>query len=201
MKITLAEGTKKGNSAQEILNGTYVVDLTMNKDERGSVTEIYRKNWSGRLAPQWNHTVSEANVMRGAHVHFKRNEHLILADGELIVGLRDIRPGSPTFGHSRMLTLSAKKLQMIYMPTGILHALYAVSRCVFLVGQTAYYERADEIDCFYNDPALDFKWPDVDPIMTERDRNAPPLSSILKLVPAWQPQNAFSPHRALAAAL
>ena len=43
-----------------------VIPLTMNRDERGWLTEIYREKWPVGIQPcQWNATFSEANVLRG----------------------------------------------------------------------------------------------------------------------------------------
>ena len=187
MQKILTEGTSKGNRVQEILEGTYIVDLTMNSDQRGTLSEIFRKSWFTRETLQWNYTLNNANVMRGAHVHLKRNEHIIIAHGEVVFGIKDLRKGSPTEGVSRTLTLSPKKMQMLYVPTGVVHGLYSVTESIMLVGQTAYYERGDELDCFYKDHALGFTWPDGKPTMSDRDRDAGPLRELLKIVPPWKP--------------
>ncbi|MFO0704857.1 MAG: dTDP-4-dehydrorhamnose 3,5-epimerase family protein [Candidatus Andersenbacteria bacterium] len=191
MQRLLPEGTKHGNPYREVLSGTFVVDLRMFTDERGSIAELYRTEWFKQKTVQWNHTLNKAGVMRGAHVHLKRSEHVIIAQGESVFGMHDARPGSPTEGQALLLRLSGKKLQMLYIPTGVVHSIYSQTESIMLVGQTSYYERADEYDCYFNDPALKFTWPVTNPaqlIMTERDRTAGPLSALKKIVPVWRPE-------------
>lgn len=166
-----------------------MVDLTMFTDKRGVLTELYRKSWFDTETLQWNYTFNKKNVMRGAHVHLKRDEHIVIAHGASRFGLHDARPGSPTEGRAVMLDLSAEKLQMLYVPHGVVHSVYANTDSIMLVGQSSYYERADEFDCQFNDPGLNFSWPVTDPdkmIMTERDRTAGTLTDLKKVVPVWQ---------------
>ncbi len=186
----LPEGTNHGNPYREILSGVFVVDLTMFTDERGTLTELYRQSWFDTATLQWNYTFNKATVMRGAHAHLKRNEHIVFAHGTARIGLHDARPGSPTEGKAVMLDLSEKKLQLLYVPAGVVHCIYAPTDNIMLVGQSSYYERADEYDCNFNDPALGFSWAAVDHdqlIMTERDQQAGPLSALKKVVPEWHP--------------
>ena len=73
-----------------------VIPLATHRDERGWLTEIYREKWPVGVQPcQWNATFSDANVLRGVHVH----------TGTWIIwwwcaaapaGLYDARPKSPT---------------------------------------------------------------------------------------------------------
>jgi|GEM_PF-6035878 len=190
MQPLLPEGTNRGNPYREILSGTFVVDITMFTDKRGSIAELYRTSWFKTPTIQWNHTFNKATVMRGAHAHLTRNEHVIIAHGKSVFGVHDARPGSPTEGKAVMLNLSADKLQMVFIPSGVVHSVYAQTDSIMLVGQDSYYKREDEYDCYFNDPPLNFTWPVTDTtkmIMTERDLTAGPLTALKKVVPKWSP--------------
>ena len=190
MLTRLPEGTKTGNPYHEILNGTFVVDLHTFADTRGDLAELYRTEWFNEEVRQINYTRNEPGTMRGAHFHLQRNEHIIIASGSALFGLHDARPGSPTEGKSAMLNLSADKLQMIYVPTGVVHSIYSPTENIMLVGQTSYYQRADEYDCFYNDPDLNFSWPITDVsklVISQRDKTAGSLTKARTAIPNWQP--------------
>ena len=194
--MNLPEGTSTGDPCRELLDGTYIVDLHTFIDERGDLAELYRTEWFDEPVIQINYTRNKAGVMRGAHFHLRRNEHVIIASGQAVFGIHDARPGSPTHGKSAMLDLSADKLQMIYIPAGVVHSIYSKTESLMLVGQTAYYERGDEFDCHYNDPALGFSWPVKDPnllTMSDRDRTAGKLSQVKSLIPDWQQSSRKQP--------
>ena len=86
--------------------GTLLRPLEAHADERGVFTELYRLEWETGVAPiQWNAVRSEAGVLRGVHVHIKHDDYLTLPYGRAVVGLRDLRQGSPTEGLSALVEL------------------------------------------------------------------------------------------------
>lgn len=83
-----------------------ILELKDHGDERGAFREIFRTPWAAGPTPaQWNMVWSKANVLRGVHVHPSHVDHLTVASGEMILGLYDFRPESPTVGLSTMLRL------------------------------------------------------------------------------------------------
>ena len=120
------------SSAGEVLGrrlpvprGVEVLPLQAHFDDRGRFTEIYRDEW--RLGPrpvQWSMVRSAANVLRGVHVHALHVDYLTVAYGELILGLRDLRPSSPSHGLSVLLTLSAEDPHLVVIPVGVAHGFY-----------------------------------------------------------------------------
>ena len=62
-----------------------VIPLATHRDERGWLTEIYRQKWPVGVQPcQWNATFSDANVLRGVHVHYKHTDYLVLLRGRSV---------------------------------------------------------------------------------------------------------------------
>ena len=62
------------------------------------------------MAPcQWAATLSQANVLRGVHVHHRHHDYLVLLRGDS-VGLYDARPKSPTHRMVRHDRASRRRL-------------------------------------------------------------------------------------------
>src|SRR3989337_1802775 len=73
--------------------------LRPHPDDRGYLVELFRPDWDVPLRPsQWNLTMAYAGVLRGPQFRLHRMEYLILLEGRMSAGLRDVRRGSPTEG-------------------------------------------------------------------------------------------------------
>jgi dTDP-4-dehydrorhamnose 3,5-epimerase-like enzyme len=60
----------------------------MNRDSRGSFTEVFREEWDTGLASvHWNVVSSEAGTLRGVHLHIRHDDHLTTLKGRACVGL------------------------------------------------------------------------------------------------------------------
>jgi len=56
-----------------------LIQLSTHWDARGALTEIFRGDWPDVAAPvQWNFVHSEANVLRGVHVHVTHVDYLVV---------------------------------------------------------------------------------------------------------------------------
>ena len=94
------------NSTMKLPMGCAVRDLTTHGDNRGNLTEIFRLEWDAGIEPvQWNFVRSQANVLRGVHVHVVHSDYLVCLEGTMVLGLWDIRPESPTHGLATTVTL------------------------------------------------------------------------------------------------
>lgn len=173
--------------AGSLPDGALLKPLPANKDSRGALTEIYRAGWgSGPAAVQWNFVRSAENVLRGVRVHFGHDDFLVLLEGRASIGLRDLRPGSPTEGAAALVELSGANLALLKTPAGVAHGIYSHTPAVFAVGVTAFHEESDENPCRWNDPDLGIPWPCAVPILSERDAAAGSLAELLPRVPAWR---------------
>src|SRR3972149_8475589 len=75
--------------------------LRPHPDDRGYLVELFRPDWAVPVRPiQWNLTMAREGVLRGPQFHLHRMEYLILLEGRMSAGLRDVRRGSPTEGLS-----------------------------------------------------------------------------------------------------
>jgi dTDP-4-dehydrorhamnose 3,5-epimerase len=173
----------------------------MNRDSRGIFTEIFRGSWFGSVRPiQWSVVGSHENVLRGVRVHTMHSDYLVLVQGRALLALRDLRRGSPTEGRVSLLEADQERLEMLVIPPGVAHGFYFHTPSVQILGATEYWNAADELPCYYADPALEIPWPCEAPIVSEQDKQSPPLSEIIDRIPTWQPASHKQPKKEFGAA-
>jgi dTDP-4-dehydrorhamnose 3,5-epimerase len=163
--------------------GTGLRPLQMLPDERGTFTEIYRREWApSEPAVQWNLVRSDGGVMRGVKVHPRHDDYLVVADGRVTVGLRDLRRNSPTFGLAAISELCGSALSVLTIPAGVAHGLYTPEPSLFLIGVTRYHDPEDEISCRWDDPALGIPWPVSSARISPSDARGLPLDEVIEIV-------------------
>lgn len=164
--------------------------LRTSVDSRGAFTEVFRASWPSGVTPvQWNAVFSEAGVLRGVHVHVFHSDYLMVLKGRASIGLRDLRPQSPTEGKAALLELSGDNLTALTIPTGVAHGFYFHEPALHLYAVSSYWDPADELGCHWSDPALEIAWPVTSPIISERDAGLPPLREIVSLIPPFSAQS------------
>lgn len=159
--------------------GVAIRPLDRHPDIRGSLTEIFRREWNSGVDPlQWNLLHSHANVLRGMNVHLKHDDYYVLAQGSLTLGLFDLRRSSPTYGMSAAFEVSSQRFSAIVVPIGVLHGTLYHENSVMLTGRSNYFDPEDDLGCIWSDPALGFDWPRRDPILVPRDAERPSLAAL-----------------------
>ena len=162
------------------------IPLHPRADLRGSVTELYRETWVAAEEAsmvQWNLVQSHGNVMRGVHVHLHHFDNLTVLQGEMYLGLCDLRSESPHYGQGSLQKICSSEPALWVIPPGVAHGFYFESPCVVTYGLSDYWGPAtDFLGCQWNDPQLNIPWPVqcVSPILSVRDQNAPSLTVLLK---------------------
>src|SRR4030095_13252685 len=90
---TGASGLMRGST----IHGVEFRRLKMNHDFRGCFTEVFQEYWKTCIKPvQWSVVHSHRKVFRGLYLHRRHDEYISVITGHASVGLRDIRPWSPT---------------------------------------------------------------------------------------------------------
>ena len=159
--------------------GVRATPLRMHGDARGCVTEIFRDEWNVGVVPcQWNVTMSERNVLRGVHAHYKHQDYLVLLRGKISIGLYDARPRSPTYRMPAVINLHGDSLTAINVPIGVLHGIFCHEPSVYVYGVDSYYDPNDELACHWADPDLKIDWPCREPLLSERDVQAGTLAEL-----------------------
>ena len=169
-------------------DGVALRPLDMNRDLRGSFTEVFREEWDTGISPvQWNIVSSEAGTLRGVHVHIRHDDYLTTLRGRASVGLRDLRRGSPTEGMSALVELAEEPLTALLIPHGVAHGFYFAEPSLHLYGVTKYWDVGDELACHWADPRLEIPWPAMPTLVSERDSTAPSLAELLDELEPSQP--------------
>ena len=169
--------------------GVRLVPLTTHPDDRGSVTEIYRRAWllEAREMVQSNLSMSRARVLRGLHFHRRQADYWCVATGVAFVGLFDLRTGSPTNGVKDEIRIdTAEQRVALFIPKGVAHGFYAETDLVLQYLVDEYFSGSDEFGVAWNDPGLGIAWPDPAPILSDRDRSNPPLTEVLQDAPPYE---------------
>jgi len=130
---------------------------------------------------QWNACVSDAGVVRGAHVHIDYHEFYTLPRGRVIIGLADIRRDSPSFGKSIQFRWSDRDGVAVVVPVGVVHVVLFEEPTLLAFGLSSYWRAdVDNIGCQWNAPELGFDWPDITPRRSERDTKSGGYQAMLQ---------------------
>ncbi len=159
--------------------------LMTHRDTRGDLTELYRREWPGvPELRQWNVAHNGANVLRGMHVHPQHSDYLVLVQGEMLLGLHDIRRDSPSRGAAGIVRLRGDRLNWVLIRAGVVHGFYVPDGNLLIHGLTHEWSLDDELGCRWDDPTLGLEWPAIsDPCLSERDARA---GSFGQLVEAYE---------------
>lgn len=166
--------------------------LTAHLDHRGSFTELFRAEWGMHVHPvQWNLVHSRERVLRGVHVHLRHADYLLLASGHASIGLRDLRPGSPTEGQSALVEMTADEPAGIVIPPGVAHGFLFHVPSIHMYAVSRYWDPADELGCHWADQDLQIPWPipygeTAGVQLSERDATLPTLRELAPLIPPWR---------------
>ncbi len=122
------------------------------------------------------------------HWHNVHHDLISPVHGRLLLGLSDIRRGSPTDGETVLLELAGDEPGAALVPPGVAHGMYSPDGSVVMYGVSRYWDPADEFGVRWDDPELGLPWPGscADPVLSERDRGLPSLSDAGPL-PFWEP--------------
>lgn len=172
-------------STQETyIDGLMVIKPMIFEDARGYFFESFSaKKYDdiGIIGPfvQDNESLSQKGVMRGLHYQVgdaAQAKLVRVVRGSVYDIAVDIREGSPTYGRSYGLVLSAENKMQLYVPRGFAHGFLVLEDdSIFSYKCDNYYDQSAERGILYDDPQLDIQWPDLgmDFIISEKDRIHP----------------------------
>jgi dTDP-4-dehydrorhamnose 3,5-epimerase len=164
----------------EKIGGVYVVPLRAFADDRGFFFESFRKSWipGAREMIQGNVSFSNKGVLRGLHYHLKQADFWLVPQGHVRAALYDMRRSSPTRGATEVIELGTDHRFGLYIPKGVAHGFCALTDSFMTYLVDEFYDNSDERGIRWNDPALDIDWGVTSPIVSDRDKENPPLAEI-----------------------
>jgi dTDP-4-dehydrorhamnose 3,5-epimerase len=168
------------------LPGVFLIEPTVFTDERGFFYESYHKAKFAEIGicgdfVQDNHSKSTKGTLRGLHYQLGHPQAKLcrVVSGDVLDAVVDIRKGSPTFGQSLSMVLSADNKKMIYIPAGFAHGFLVLSETAeFLYKCDDIYYPAEERGIAWDDPDLGIEWGIADPIISGKDKLHPRLSAV-----------------------
>lgn len=175
------------------LKGVIVVEPQIFYDNRGYFFETYSKNkyLEGKIDCNFiqdNQSMSKYGVIRGLHGQLGESDQAKLVrvtKGKVLDVVVDIRPNSETFGQHISIELSEENQKQLFIPRGFLHGFSVLSdSCIFSYKCDNYYDNKSIYGVIYNDKDLNIDWkiPEKDIIISERDSLNPTFKEIKKLI-------------------
>jgi len=164
------------------IEGLTVIEPSVFTDARGFFMEGFNKNSLSSVGidinvVQTNISESCKGVVRG--LHFQNPPH---GQGKLIRVLKgavldvavDLRKDSPTYGEHFAIQLSEENKLALWIPVGFAHGFSTLTdNTLFYYDCTETYHKESEGSLRWNDPDLNIDWGVNNPILSEKDANAP----------------------------
>ncbi len=174
------------------LEGLVLVEPEVHGDDRGFLLETFRADTWAALGidldfVQENHSRSTRQAtLRGLHFQADPGQAKLVrcVRGRIWDVAVDLRQASPTFGRWEGHELDDESHHQLLVPVGFAHGFCALSD----VADVAYklssaYVAETEGAIAWNDPEIAIDWPVTDPVLSERDRNAPRLAEVTASLP------------------
>jgi dTDP-4-dehydrorhamnose 3,5-epimerase len=166
------------------LDGVVLIEPTVHGDERGFFVETFRQNELRDLGidadfVQDNHSRSDARVLRGLHMQRGQAKLVRCPSGRIWDVAVDLRPDSPNYRSWEGHELDGVSHRQLFIPAGFGHGFCVLSNSADVIYRVStYYDPELESGIAWDDPEIGIEWPISDPVLSERDRNAPRLAEV-----------------------
>jgi len=171
---------------ETVLPGALVLEPQVFGDARGFFYESY--NEAKYLAAGVDHRFVQSNVsrsakgvLRGLHYQWPNPQGKLVSvlEGEVYDVAVDIRRGSPTFGKSVGVMLTADNHRHFWVPEGFAHGFCVLSEfATFTYQCTALYDAKADAGIRWNDADLAIDWPLSAPLLSDKDGKTPLLKDV-----------------------
>lgn len=169
------------------LPGLVVVEPRVFRDDRGFFLEPYHapRYKDGGITVDFvqdNHSFSTHGVLRGLHFQKSPGQAKLIrcARGKIWDVAVDIREGSATFGKWWGMELDSETHRQLFIPAGFAHGFCVMSpEAEVMYKCSSVYDPVTEAGILWNDPAIAVEWPVANPVVSQRDIDAPTLAKYL----------------------
>lgn len=164
----------------------YIIEPKVFGDSRGWFVETWSSNKFQEAGLNYNfvqdnHSFSASKgVLRG--LHFQKGEAaqaklVRCSKGAVLDVAVDMRKGSPTYMKWLAVELTEDNFRQLLVPRGFLHGFLTLTDNVeFQYKVDNYYNKEADRSIRWDDPELKIDWGITDPILSDKDENAPNLS-------------------------
>ena len=142
-------------------------------DNRGHFKELIIEKKLKKKFPFTVMSQSKQNVLRGLHIQTKNPQAKFISviKGEIFDVAVDLRKNSKTFGKYVSLIISENSDFSFYVPKGFAHGFLCLSKkCTVNYKCSEYRQSKYEKTLSWNDPKINIKWPILNPILSEKDK-------------------------------
>ncbi|HEX8754602.1 MAG TPA: dTDP-4-dehydrorhamnose 3,5-epimerase [Solirubrobacterales bacterium] len=173
------------------IEGLVLLEPVVHGDERGFMVETFsREQWAelGVDLPfvQHNHSRSRRGTLRGIHFQTEPGQAKLVrcARGEVLDVAVDLRRGSPTFGQWEAQVLDDVRHRQFFVPVGFGHGFVVLSETAdFCYQVSSLYDPETESGIAWDDPDVGVDWRVAEPLLSERDKQAPRLAEVADSLP------------------
>lgn len=169
---------------ETFLPGVIIFEPAVYPDDRGFFFESYNKRLflSNNISNEFvqdNQSYSIYGVIRGLHYQkepFAQSKLVRVLHGEILDVVLDLRVGSPGFGKSYDVRLSAENKKQIFVPKGFAHGFSVLSETAVISYKCdQFYNKQSEAGIRFNDPVLNINWqiPPDKTLISEKDTQLP----------------------------
>ncbi len=164
------------------IEGLLIIQPDVYFDERGYFLETYNKEKWKELGINFdflqdNQSQSSKGVLRGLHFQnppYAQGKLVSVIAGAVIDIAVDLRRKSKTYGSYFALELSEQNKTIFWIPPGFAHGFVSLQdNTIFSYKCTQVYNKHSEASIRWDDPDLAIDWKIQNPIISEKDRNAP----------------------------
>ena len=165
------------------LQGVYIVDLELHKDERG----FFGRTWCQKEFKErgLNPNLVQCNIsynakrgtLRGMHYQaapYQEAKLVRCISGKIYDAVIDLRPDSITFKKWLAFILAGNSYRAIYIPEGFAHGFQTLkdnTEVFYQMSEFFHPEAARGVR--WNDPEFHIEWPIETIIISEKDKNYP----------------------------
>ena len=168
---------------EKVFDDIAIIQYDCFNDVRGFFCETYRKDIFDSLGivfpfVQDNHSGSNRHVLRGLHFQWEpaMGKLMRVTIGKAFLVAVDVRKKSKYFGKWYGKTLSSADNLLIWAPSGFARGFCVLSDYAEVQYKcTGIYNRQNEAGIRWNDPGINIEWPVADPVLSDKDANAPTL--------------------------
>lgn len=172
------------------IEGLLIIQPDVYFDERGYFLETYNKEKWKELGinfdfMQDNQSQSSEGVLRGLHFQnppYAQGKLVSVIAGAVIDIAVDLRKKSKTYGSYFALELSEQNKTIFWIPPGFAHGFVSLQdNTIFSYKCTQVYNKQSEASIRWDDPDLAIDWKIQNPIISEKDRNAPFFKELISM--------------------
>jgi dTDP-4-dehydrorhamnose 3,5-epimerase len=176
---------------QTKLDGVALIEPVVHGDSRGFMLESYARGHWAELGVdvdfvQHNHSRSSKGTLRGIHFQTAPGQAKLVrcARGAIVDVAVDLRRESPTYGEWEAHVLDDEKHRQLFVPVGFGHGFAVLSEVADVCYQvSSLYDPATEAGIAWDDPGVGVEWQVDEPLLSQRDKDAPRLAEIADSLP------------------